>query len=144
MMQPSDTPPNGDFARYVERLTASNAAGVAKGREDMLQPPRTAQAATSVDAAPASDSLPDLTATSWTTHIKWLVALWIGTQVLGRFIEWAGFLFVPALLAYIVWVVNRINRQSSGAFLVRLRTLAARAAEEAAKASFTPSSKNRK
>jgi cytosine/uracil/thiamine/allantoin permease len=141
MKHPSDTPPHGDFARYVEQLTASNAATVAKGREDMLQPPQSAPAA---GMSPALGTLPEVAATSVVTHIKWLVALWIGTQLLGSFVSWAGFLFVPALFAYIAWAVYKSNQQSSGALLVRLRALAARAAEEAAKASSTSSSKTRK
>lgn len=144
MMHPSDTPPNGDFVRYVEQLTASNAATVANGREDMPRQPQVARTVTIADASPARDSLSDVAGMSWLTHVKWLVVLWMGTQLLGSLVSWAGFVFVPALLAYVAWAVYKINRQSSGALIVRLRALAARAAEEAAKTSPTPSSKIRK
>jgi hypothetical protein len=45
----------------------------------------------------------------------------------------AGFLFLPALLVYGAWVFFKINRNSSGALVQRLRELARQAAEEAQK-----------
>lgn len=67
------------------------------------------------------------------THIKWVVGLWIATQALARLVPGAGFLFLPALLAYAAWVIFKVNRSSSGALLQRLRELARQAAEEAQK-----------
>jgi hypothetical protein len=141
MIHPSDTPPDGDFASYVERLTGDNAS--AGAREDLLKH----QA--SKDVSPLSQSPSRFSASSGTpavkataaplagmsilTHIKWVVGLWIGTQALAAFVPGAGFLFLPALLAYAAWVIFTVNRDSSGALMQRLRELARQAAEEAQK-----------
>ena len=136
MMHPSDTPPDGDFARYVERLTASNAAqGV---REDMRQPnaghPASAPLAVSSAKPLVKASLEPVAATAFFTHVKWVVAAWLGTQLLARFVPGAGFLFIPALLAYAAWVIVKANRNASGALAQRFREWLQRAAEEVKKA----------
>jgi hypothetical protein len=141
MNHPSDTPPDGDFASYVERLTGANAA--AGAREDLLKP----RAGASADPSDASHSrfsassgtpsvkaaLAPLAKTSFLTHVKWVVALWIATQALSSVVPGAGFLFLPALLVYGAWVIFQLNRNSSGALVQRLRELARQAAEEAQK-----------
>lgn len=143
MIHPSDTPPDGDFASYVERLTGANTA--AGAREDLLK----AQGANDVSSSSSSQAPSRFSASSGTpsvkipstpvagmpmlTHIKWVVGLWIGTQVLAAFVPGAGFLFIPALLAYAAWVIFTVNRNSSGALVQRLRELARQAAEEAQK-----------
>lgn len=145
MIHPSDTPPNGDFASYVERLTGANAA--AGAREDLLkhQAPKDASSSSQPPSQPpsrfsASSGTPSvkemaapLTGISILTHIKWVVGLWIATQALARLVPGAGFLFLPALLGYAAWVIFKVNRNSSGALLQRLRELAREAAEEAQK-----------
>ncbi|MEO7159588.1 MAG: hypothetical protein ABIX00_03575 [Polaromonas sp.] len=68
------------------------------------------------------------------THLKSLVALWIATQLLVRFVPGAGFLLIPVLALYAVWMIFIIRRKPSGAFFKELRELAKRAAEEAGKA----------
>ena len=145
MIHPSDTPPDGDFASYVERLTGANAT--AGAREDLLKP----QAGKDASSSPLSSSQPPsrfsaspgtpsikpastpVAGLSILTHIKWVVGLWIGTQALAAFVPGAGFLFIPALLAYAAWVIFTVNRNSSGALVQRLRELARQAAEEAQK-----------
>ncbi|WP_431097117.1 hypothetical protein [Polaromonas aquatica] len=140
MIHPSDTPPDGDFASYVERLTGANAAPGA--REDLLGPQSQKSAAVQPSSSrfSASSGTPSLkldvapmAGMSLLTHIKWVVGLWIVTQALARFVPGTGFLFFPALLAYAAWVIFKVNRSSSGALVRRLRELARQAAEEAKK-----------
>ncbi len=141
MIHPSNTPPNGDFAAYVERLTGANAA--AADREDLLKPqgPKEPSASTqppsrfsaSSGTPPVQTGSAPLAGISLLTHIKWVIGLWIATQALARLVPGAGFLFFPALLAYAAWVIFKANRNSSGALVQRLRDLARQAAEEAQK-----------
>lgn len=141
MNHPSDTPPDGDFASYVERLTGANAS--AGAREDLLKP-QGAKGAAAQSSPPsrfsASSGTPSVkpasapvAGISLLTHVKWVVGLWIATQALSRLVPGAGFLFLPALLAYAAWVIFKVNRNSSGALVHRLRELARQAAEEAQK-----------
>ena len=140
-MQPSNTPPDGDFVRYLDQLTKT--AQTVPRLADM----RSAPPASSVHAAkPAATDLlhvdkqlsSALTGVPFLTHVKWIAAAWIGSQVLGQFLPGSGFLFIPAVLAYLAWLVFKSNRDSSGALARKLRGLAAaavvRATEEAKKA----------
>ncbi|WP_411881218.1 hypothetical protein [Polaromonas sp. YR568] len=135
MNHPSDTPPDGDFASYVERLTGANAA--AGAREDLLKPQAGPSSNPRFSASSGTPSvkaaLAPLAGVSFLTHVKWVVALWIATQALSEVLPGAGFLFLPALVAYGAWVVFKANRNSSGALVQRLRELARQAAEEAQK-----------
>jgi hypothetical protein len=135
MNHPSDTPPDGDFASYVERLTNANAA--AGAREDLFKPqekPARHAAPPAGTATPPANPLPAAAGgAAFLTHVKWVVVLWIATQALSAVLPGAGFLFLPALLAYGAWAIFQANRQSSGALLQRLRELARQAAEEAQK-----------
>jgi len=134
---PSNTPPDGDFVAYVERLTHANAQVSANAREDRLKPqertaPRTPSSASIVmpSATPAPVAA---TGAAFITHVKWAVILWVATQALSAVLPGAGFLFVPALLVYGAWAIFQANRRSSGALVQRLRELARQAAEEAQK-----------
>ena len=149
MAHPCDTPPDGDFVRYVERLTASNAVAAKGPRDDKLEPgkAKTMQPASPVVASRAAVLAPALTQhfagiAVW-SHVKWLLALWVGVQLLANFVPWAGFLFFPALLAYASWVILKANRHSSGALIHRVRELLLLAAQEAKKTQST-SAKNKK
>ena len=137
MNLPSNTPPDGDFVAYVERLTHANAHASAEAREDRLKlGEKTALRAPSPasTAAPSDKPAPvAATVAAFATHVKWVVILWIATQVLSEVVPGAGFLFLPALLVYGGWAVFQANRRSSGALLQRLRELAQQAAEEAQK-----------
>jgi hypothetical protein len=141
MNHPSDTPPDGDFASYVERLTGANAA--AGAREDLLKPRAGVSAGPSDPADSrfsASSGMPSVKAAlaplagvSFITHVKWVVVLWIATQALSGVMPGAGFLFLPALLLYGAWVIFQLKRNSSGPLVRRLLEMARQAAEEAKK-----------
>jgi hypothetical protein len=130
MMQPSNTPPDGDFVRYVERLTAAQAvtrdapaAGAPKAISG-LPPVRAGQ------QSPAA-RIP------FVRHVKWAAGLWVATQILARFVPGGGFLFTPLLAVYAAWVMYRQKARPPGGFIQELGALARRAAEEARKAPST-------
>jgi len=143
---PSNTPPDGDFVAYVERLTHANAHASAEAREDRLKPGEKAAPRTSPTASiakPSAQSAKPAPVAAFATHVKWVVILWIATQVLSEVVPGTGFLFLPALLVYGAWAVWQANRRSSGALLQRLRELARQAAEEAEKAQKNQPSKKK-
>lgn len=132
MKQPSNTPPNGDFAHYIERLTGAN-AGQDK-REDFYQSGDDAPAGT-----PSAHGVPKpVTGMNFLKHAKWVAVAWIATQVLAKLVPGAGFFFIPLLIAYAVWVVFKLNLNSSGDLRKRLRELALKAIEDAKKSQHSP------
>ena len=128
-MQPSNTPPDGDFVRYLEKLTADQ--GVAK------KTPAVAATKAMPRLPSAEAGLKSAAGISFVRHAKWAIGLYVATQILGRFVPGAGFLFVPVLAAYVVWLIYRFRSQPPGAFVNKMTALARRAAEEARKASST-------
>lgn len=150
MNLPSNTPPDGDFAAYVERLTHANAQASAEAREDRLKPQEKTALRTPSPAGIAKPSAQPtqpapvaVTGAAFITHVKWVVILWIATQALSAVVPGAGFLFLPALLVYGAWAVFQANRQSSGALVQRLRELARQAAEAAEEAQKNQPSKKK-
>jgi hypothetical protein len=154
MMHASNTPPDGDFVRYVERLTGSTAVPVV--REDLFMPKVTDPGSTSFAASSGQPSAKaahaPLSGTSFWTHVKWAIALWIATQALAKGVPAASQLFVPALMVYAVWVIFRVSRHAAvsagkpdvntlvAPLVDRLSELAKRAAEKAKTAQqFRPS-----
>ena len=140
MQHSSDTPSNGDFVRYVERLTASNAAVALGKRDNMLEPRKikTMPPESAVVLRPNGVPAPVLTRSLpgfvfW-SHVKWLVVLWVATQLLTNFVPWAGFLFLPAVLAYAAWLIFKAKRHSSRGLVHRVRELLAQAAHAAQEA----------
>ena len=130
MMQPSNTPPDGDFVRYVDQLTAAQA--VARSAAPAAGAPAAMFGLPSVQAG-----LQPVAHIPFVRHLKWAVGLWVATQILARFVPGAGFLFIPLLAAYAAWVIYRLRSQPPGVFLQELAARARRAAEEARKIQST-------
>ncbi|MBG6071212.1 MULTISPECIES: hypothetical protein [unclassified Polaromonas] len=128
-MQPSNTPPDGDFVRYIDRLTAAQA--VARSRP-------VAGAPVAVPGLPpVVQGLKSGTRIPFMRHVRWAFVLWVATQILGRFVPGAGFLFIPMLAAYAAWLIYRLRSQPPGTFVNKMAALARRAAEDARKAPST-------
>lgn len=141
MMHASNTPPDGDFVRYVERLTGNTAAPAV--REDLFMPKDAGPDSTSFAASSGQPSdkaaQAPLRGMSFWTHIKWVVALWIATQALAKLVPAASQLFIPALMVYAVLVIFRVSRHAAisagtpdvNPLVFRLSDLASRTAEKA-------------
>ena len=128
-MQPSNTPPDGDFVRYIERLTAAQA--VAR-RTPMVDAPVAVPG-----LSPVTQGLKPGARIPLMRHVRWAFGLWVATQILGRFVPGAGFLFIPLLAVYAAWRIYRLRSQPPGAFVKKMAALAGRAAEEARKVPST-------
>ncbi|MBG6077032.1 hypothetical protein [Polaromonas sp. CG_9.11] len=128
-MQPSNTPPDGDFVRYLERLTAAQAVA-----RDTPAPGATM----AIQGLPSvAAGLKSMARIPFLRHVKWVAGLWVATQILARFVPGAGFLFIPMLAGYVAWHIYRLRSQPPGAFGKKMVALARRAAEEARKVSST-------
>ena len=136
MTPPSNTPPDGDFAAYVERLT--HARGVPAPREDMIGNRAVSPLGTPFAAASGPSQPPHLpwSASAIFSHLKWIALIWTASLLLGRVVPGAGFLLIPAFAGYATWAYLRHNRnkqnnqQLPGGMAQRLRELAGQALAE--------------
>ena len=144
MTPPSNTPPDGDFAAYVERLTRPPV--VPAPREDMIGNRAGRSLGTPFAATSGASQTPPhrpWSASAILTHLKWLALIWTASLLLGKVVPGAGFLLIPAVAGYAAWAYLRHNRhqqnneQLHGGMAQRLRELAAQALAEVNRAGQT-------
>ena len=134
MEVPSDTPADGDFVRYVEKLAAASEAAVfakqaVTGAQDRRSPvpaaARPARREAVQGTAPVRPAGPSL----WTVG-KWVLMAWVALQLLSVLLPRAGMFSVPLLLVFAAWAIYRFKKSSPALLTGRLRELAEQAAKE--------------
>lgn len=142
MQLPSDTPPDGDFARYIEQLTAKSSAhalgkpgvpAVSHGQYREGSSPLAAERARSAErgkqTARVESPRPAAGVSLWAVG-KWVVIAWVALEVLSAVFPRAGMLVLPLLMVFAAWAFYRFKKYSPELLKARLRDLAEQAAKE--------------